>query len=69
MAKITTIIGFNAPRREMPAIELNDGMDRVCWIESHMKATHRRGHWNTASCESIAHKMGIVDGLTIKHHA
>jgi hypothetical protein len=65
--KITTIIGYDAPRSEMPALELNEGMDRAVWIENHMKSTHRSGHWNMVSAEKIAAKMGIVDGLKIKH--
>lgn len=68
MTKITTIIGYIAPRSEMPALEVNEGMDRYMWIERNMVSTHRRGHWNMASCEAIATKMGIVDGLAIKHH-
>lgn len=68
MSKITTIIGYDAPKSEMPALEVNHGIDRVCWIETHLKSTHRSGHWNAASCEAIAAKMGIIDDLKIKHH-
>jgi hypothetical protein len=68
MTKITTIIGYTAQRNEMPALEVNNGMDRAAWIDANMVSTHRSGHWNIASCETIAAKMGIVDGLSIKHH-
>jgi hypothetical protein len=68
MSKITTIIGFTAPRSEMPALEINGGNDRAAWIDRNMVSTYRRGHWNNASCEQIAAKMGIVDGLKIKFH-
>jgi len=67
MSKITSIIGYDVPRSEMPAREINGGMDRMAWIEKHMKSTHRIGHWNIASAEKIAAQMGIVDGLKIKH--
>ena len=67
MSKITTILGYDAPRSEMPALEADDGTARLAWIEAHMKSTHRCGHWNMASCERIAQKMGIVDGLVITH--
>lgn len=62
--KITTIIGYDIPKSEMPG----DADAKMVWMDQHMKSTHRRGHWNIASCEAIAAKMGIVDGLAIKHH-
>ena len=68
MSKSTTIIGYIAPVSEMPAIDVDNGNARYDWIRSNMKSTQRRGHWNIASCEAIAAKMGIVDGLGIKHH-
>lgn len=67
MSKITTIIGYIAPRSEMPALDANEGMDRYHWIQRNMVSTYRRGHWNMASCEAIAAKMGIIDSLSIKH--
>jgi len=68
MSKITTIIGYTASRSEMPSLDVNNGMDRVFWIEANMVSTHRSGHWNAASCQAIAARMGIVDGLSIKFH-
>ena len=67
-SKLTTIHGYDAPCSEMPALEIDNGMARLVWIEAHLKSTHRNGHWNIASCEKIAAKMGIVEGLKIKHH-
>lgn len=68
-SKMTTIMGYDRPRSEMPALEVNEGMDRYMWIQEHLKSNYRSGHWNIASCEKIAAKMGIVDGLKIKHHS
>ena len=68
MTKLTTILGYDAPKSEIPSLEINGGNDRMAWIEKHLKSTHRRGHWNTASCEAIAAKMGIISDLQIKHH-
>lgn len=66
-SKITTIIGYDAPVSEAPDLEIDNGMARYVWIETHMKSTHRTGHWNMVSAQKIADKLGIVDGLEIKH--
>ena len=62
--KTTTITGYKMDRTSAPA----DADERMVWAQENMVSTYRAGHWNIASCEVIAAKMGIVDGLQIKHH-
>lgn len=62
-SNITSIIGYVEPLASAPT----DLDERMVWIEKNIRSTYRTGKWNVASCEAIAAKMGIVDGLKIKH--
>lgn len=63
--KTTIITGFAAPLSEMPAADVNEGMDRYNWVQTHLKSARRSGYWCDESCRMISEKLGIVDGLRV----